>query len=124
LGDGQWEIEPTYALGHWFDPKFSGGLLLSWTYGFWVDSGKTREDVIEPRIILNYHVTERDNLSLDLRPRFDLTRNEFYSTLMPFISGPLGKHFSTQIGFEFPLSQLAAKRVENSRVYIDISHGW
>ena len=91
LGDGQWEIEPTYAIGHWFSPLLSSGLLLSWTYGFWVDSGKTREDVIQPRLIFNYHLTTRDNLSFDLRPRFDLTRHEFYSTLMPFILRPIGQ---------------------------------
>ncbi len=124
LGDDQWEIEPTYTLGGWLAPWFSSGLLLSWTYGFWVDSSKTREDVIQPRMIFGFHPDERLDLTLDLRPRFDLTRDEFYSTLMVLASRPLGSGFSGQAGFEFPLSQLAAKRVENSRVYLDFSHGW
>jgi hypothetical protein len=125
LGGGQWEIMPTYAIGHWLSPLFSAGMLLSWQYGFLVEDGKTQTDIIEPRILFATHLDViGDLLSLDLRPRFDLTRNEFYSTLMPFLSGSLGPHFSGQFGFEFPLSQLAAKRVENSRVYVDISHGW
>ena len=124
LGDDQWEIEPTYTLGGWLVPWFSSGLLLSWSYGFWMDSGKTREDVIQPRMIFGFHPDERLDLTLDLRPRFDLTRDEFYSTLMVLMSRPLRGGFSGQAGFEFPLSQLAAKRVENSRVYVDISHGW
>jgi hypothetical protein len=125
LGNGQWEIMPTYSIGHWLSPLFSTGMLLSWQYGFLVDNGKTQTDIIEPRIIFGTHMDViGDLLALDLRPRFDLTRNEFYTTLMPFLSGALGAHFSGQFGFEFPLRQLAAKRVENSRVYIDISHGW
>ena len=124
LGNDQWEITGTYTLRHWFAPRISTAFLPSWTYGFWVDSGKTREDVIEPRLIFNVHGNGDRTASLDLRPRIDLSRGEFYSTLMPFISSPLGKQFSGQLGFEFPLSQLAAKRVENSRVYMDISHGW
>jgi hypothetical protein len=124
LGDDQWEIEPTATFGGWVVPWFSAGVLLSWSYGFWVDSGKTQEDVIQPRMIFGFHPDERLDLSVDLRPRFDRTRDEFYSTLMVLASRPIHSEFSAQVGLEFPLSQLAAKRVENSRVYVDISHGW
>ena len=123
LGDGQREIEPSYVIGAWLTPHISTGMLLSWAYGFDVDSGRSRKNVITPRTIVSLHFHGRRDFTLDLRPRFDLTRNEFYSTLMLMMSAPLGTHMGGQAGFEFPLSQLAAKRVENSRIYIDFSYG-
>jgi hypothetical protein len=124
LGNGQWEVEGTYSVGRWFTPAFSTGMLLSWTYGFAVDSGRKRTDVIEPRLVFAFHFHAQRDFALDLRPRFDLTRNEFYSTLMVMMSQPLAKDYAMQGGFEFPLSQLAAKRVENSRIYFDFSRGF
>jgi hypothetical protein len=124
LGNGQWEVKSMYSIGRWLTTNVSAGLMLSWTYGFDVDSGRTRENVIEPRMLTSFHLRAKRHLTLDLRPRFDLTRHEFYSTLMLLISSPLGRDFGGQFGFEFPLSQLAAKRVENSRLYVDLSHGW
>jgi hypothetical protein len=122
LGSHQWEIEGTYGAGAWLGHALSGGLLLSWTYGFAVDSGFTQTNVIQPRVVVSFHLTRRVDATLDWRPRFDLTRGEYYATLMPMIALPLGRTYGLQAGYEFPLDALAEEHVEKSRVYVSFAH--
>jgi len=122
LGNNQWYIQPQYAISRWFaQDRIQARLLLNWQYGFWVDSGTTKKNVLMPRLVLNGRVTDKLDAGIDYRPRFDFERNEFYSTLQLFASRALTNTLGVQAGYEFPLDSLGRQRVEISKAYLSFS---
>jgi hypothetical protein len=124
IGSDQWTINGQWSISHWFyDQRLHLRFLPNWTYGFGVNTsnGTKQKNVIITRVVVTGRVTQTVDASLDWRPRFDLTRGQYYSTLMALVSAPLPWQLGLQAGYEFPLDSLAKKHVEESRVYINVS---
>jgi hypothetical protein len=124
VGNDQWVIQGQWSASRWFfDERLHFRFLPSWTYGWWVNTsnGTKQKNVIVPRMVVTGRVTSTFDASLDFRPRIDLARGEFYSTLMALVSTPLPWELGLQAGYEFPLDSLAKKHVEESKVYINVT---
>ena len=81
----------------------------------------TKKNVIVPRIVLSGRPDKKLYGTIDLRPRIDITRNAFYSTMMLMLSRPLGDGYDLQAGYEFPLDSMARQKVEKSKVYLNLT---
>ncbi|HUO52242.1 MAG TPA: hypothetical protein VMT93_06975 [Gemmatimonadaceae bacterium] len=122
LGNNQWIITPQVSVSRWFaSDRLQVRLLTYWQYGFWVDSGTTKKNILVPRLVLNSRITDRLYGGLDYRPRFDFQRDQFYSTLQAFASYALANSLGLQAGYEFPLDSLGRVRVEISKTYLTLS---
>jgi hypothetical protein len=118
-------VQLQYSISHWFaDERLHFRFMPYWQYGFAVDTafGTKQKNVIVPRLVISARVTPELNATLDWRPRFDLTRNEYYATLMGLLSRPLPWwDLGVQAGYEVPLDSLAKRRVELQKLYITVS---
>ena len=122
LGNNQWIFQPQYAISHWFvKDRLQARLLLYWQYGFFVDSGTTKKNILIPRLVANTRLSTRLDAGLDYRPRFDFQRNQFYSTLQLYASYALTNELGLQAGWEFPLDSLGKQRVEKQKLYVIFS---
>ena len=124
IGNNQWIIQPQYSISHWFfDNHFHFRSITYWQYGFAVDTatGTRKKNVIVPRIVLTGRLDRQLSVTLDLRPRIDITRHAFYSTLMFMLSRPIGNSYGVQLGYEFPLDSMATQKVEKAKLYISLS---
>ena len=124
VGNNQWVVQPQYSISHWFAAdrvQFSS--ITYWTYGFAPDTAAhpTKKNIIVPRLVLTGRLNSKLSATLDLRPRIDITRHAFYSTLMVLVSRPLGEAYGFQAGYEFPLDSMARQQVEKSKVYVTVS---
>lgn len=125
IGNNQWIIQPQYAISHWFgDNRFHFRSLTYWQYGFAPDTSAhpTKRNIIVPRLVLTGRLNSKWDATADLRPRIDITRNAFYSTLMFLVSRPFGDAYGFQAGYEFPLDSMAKQKVEKSKVYLNLSY--
>jgi hypothetical protein len=123
IGNDQWVMQLQYSISRWFaENRVHLRFIPYWQYGFAVDLGTTQKNVIVPRLVVSGRVTDKLNATLDWRPRFDLTRGQYYATLMALLSRPLPWwDLGAQAGYEFPLDSLAKRRVELQKVYITVS---
>jgi hypothetical protein len=125
IGNDQWVLQLQYSISRWFaGNRVHVRFIPYWQYGFAVDTvgGTVQKNLIVPRVVLSGRVTDKLNGTLDWRPRFDLTRNQYYATLMALVSRPLPWwDLGAQLGYEFPLDSLAKRRVELQKVYFTVS---